>query len=412
MSYPFPGSPRWSPILNHESVYPWMSSVTPSPSPYRAWAETIHHCPTTQPDFGRFDSSSQQGNFSPRPLKGSPRYSSFGQYSTAVINRRTSLSPRLSASPRRSKCDRQYSFAYIRASNPYGESDEDEIIEALGHTYVLPAQSRLSNHHDHRPAPYTQDFKYDLGLYTNYDHNDGPEAAAPTAYYKKLHGREQTHVPQPQPPTSFVHSRRSSTAAMPTQPQLVRPTSCHCITKPILATPKATEADAGRHHIPQGYSLKNWDPTEEPVLLLGSVFDANSLGKWIYDWTNYHHGPATPLSDLAGELWLLLIQLASKMKRAKEVVGRARSAKNRLLIGEFIDAGERLSEKLRGLLKACESSMLKAAERKTSGPGKHAGIEFVETLFGRDRQLDKTEKFMQNARLFNLRFDANCEEIL
>ncbi|KAI8648692.1 hypothetical protein NCS57_01481400 [Fusarium keratoplasticum] len=329
-----------------------------------------------------------------------------------LINRRTSLSPRLSASSRRSKCDRQYSFAYIRASNPYGESDEDEIIEALGHTYVLPAQSRLSNHHDRRPAPYTQDFKYDLGLYTNYDHDDGPEATAPTAYYKKLHGREQMPMLQPQPPTSFMHSRRSSTAALPTQSQLIRPTSCHCITNPTLASPKATEADARMHYIPQGYSLKNWDPTEEPVLLLGSVFDANSLGKWIYDWTNYHHGPATPLSDMAGELWLLLIQLASKMKRAKEVVGRARSAKNRVLVGEFIDAGERLREKLRGLLKACESSMLKAAERKTSGPGKDAGIKFVETLFGRDRELDKTEKFMQNARLFNLRFDAICEEIL
>ncbi|KAH7243932.1 hypothetical protein B0J15DRAFT_403738 [Fusarium solani] len=412
MSYPFPGTPRWSPILNHASVYPWMSSVTPSPSPYRAWAETIHHCPTTQPDFGRFNSSPQQGNFGPRPPKGSPRYSSFGQYSTAVINHRTSLSLRLSASSRRSKCNRQYSFAYIGASNLYGESDEDEFIEAPGHTYVLPAQSRLSNRHDRRPALYTQDFEYDLGLSANYDHNDGPEAAVPTAYYKKLYGREQMPVPQLQSPTSFVHSRRSSTAVLPTQSQLVRPTSCHCTTTPILATPKATEADARKHHIPQGYSLKNWDPTEEPVLLLGSVFDANSLGKWIYDWTIYHHGPSTPLSDMAGELWLLLIQLAGKVKRAEEFVGRARSAKSRVLAGEFIDAGDRLSEKLRGLLKACESSMLKVAERKTSGPGKNAGIEFVETLFGWDRQLDKTEKFMQNARLFILRFDANCEEIL
>ncbi|KAJ3455532.1 hypothetical protein MRS44_017014 [Fusarium solani] len=372
MSYPFPGTPRWSPILNHASVYPWMSSVTPSPSPYRAWAETIHHCPTTQPDFGRFNSSPQQGNFGPRPPKGSPRYSSFGQYSTAVINHRTSLSLRLSASSRRSKCNRQYSFAYIGASNLYGESDEDEFIEAPGHTYVLPAQSRLSNRHDRRPALYTQDFEYDLGLSANYDHNDGPEAAVPTAYYKKLYGREQMPVPQLQSPTSFVHSRRSSTAVLPTQSQLVRPTSCHCTTTPILATPKATEADARKHHIPQGYSLKNWDPTEEPVLLLGT----------------------------------------GKVKRAEEFVGRARSAKSRVLAGEFIDAGDRLSEKLRGLLKACESSMLKVAERKTSGPGKNAGIEFVETLFGWDRQLDKTEKFMQNARLFILRFDANCEEIL
>src|SRR6202012_447772 len=73
---------------------------------------------------------------------------------------------------------------------------------------------------------------------------------------------------------------------------------------------KATEEDARRAGIPAGYSYKNWDPTEEPIMLLGSVFDANSLGKWIYDWTVFHHGPSTPLSEIAGEMWLLLIQLA------------------------------------------------------------------------------------------------------
>ena len=45
-----------------------------------------------------------------------------------------------------------------------------------------------------------------------------------------------------------------------------------------------------------GYSLRNWDPAEKPLLLVGSVFDANLLGKWIYDWT-----PST-LKELAGDL--------------------------------------------------------------------------------------------------------------
>jgi hypothetical protein len=45
------------------------------------------------------------------------------------------------------------------------------------------------------------------------------------------------------------------------------------------AIPKTTEADARKHRIPPGYSLKNWDPSEQPTMLLGSVFDANNLGK-------------------------------------------------------------------------------------------------------------------------------------
>ncbi|KAL5314436.1 hypothetical protein ACEPPN_017076 [Leptodophora sp. 'Broadleaf-Isolate-01'] len=42
---------------------------------------------------------------------------------------------------------------------------------------------------------------------------------------------------------------------------------------------EATEADARKHRISCGYSLKNWDPSEEPIMLLGNVFDANSLSK-------------------------------------------------------------------------------------------------------------------------------------
>lgn len=161
--------------------------------------------------------------------------------------------------------------------------------------------------------------------------------------------------------------------------------------------------------------MKNWDPTEEPIMLLGSVFDANSLGKWIYDWTVYHHGPATPISDMAGELWLLLIQLAGKIKRAEECMPRIRSQENRDMIEDFIESGERLTDKLRKLLKACEMPMLKAGKRhgKDSAQlGKNAGIEFVDSIFGRDRQLENTEKFMASIRLWNLRFDANCEDIL
>ena len=151
-------------------------------------------------------------------------------------------------------------------------------------------------------------------------------------------------------------------------------------------------------------------------MLLGSVFDANSLGKWIYDWTVYHHGPATPISDMAGELWLLLIQLAGKVKRAEECMPRIRQEENRDMVEDFIESGERLTDKLKRLLKTCETPMLKAGKKHSKDSaaqlGKNAGTEFVDYIFGRDRQLEATEKFMSSIRLWNLRFDANCEDIL
>jgi hypothetical protein len=209
------------------------------------------------------------------------------------------------------------------------------------------------------------------------------------------------------------HSRRNSTS-LPQRPQTARPSATvHRKPPPAPAVRQATEADAKRHKIPAGYSLKNWDPTEEPIMLLGSVFDANSLGKWIYDWTVYHHGAGSPIAEMAGELWLLLIQLAGKIKRAEEILPKIRSKDNREMVDEFVEAGYRITDKLRKLLKACEAPMLRSSKQRKEGQlGKGAGVEFVETLFGRDREYEKTDRFMASVRLWNLRFDTNCEEIL
>jgi hypothetical protein len=152
-------------------------------------------------------------------------------------------------------------------------------------------------------------------------------------------------------------------------------------------------------------------------MLLGSVFDANSLGKWIYDWTVFHYGPATPLSEMAGELWLLLIQLAGKVKRAEETMPKIRKQEGREMVEDFLESGERLWIRFAKLLKLCEDYMWKAAkkehgDKKPLSMGKNSGCEFVDSIFGRDRELEKTEKLMTGMRLWSMRFDANCEEYL
>lgn len=201
----------------------------------------------------------------------------------------------------------------------------------------------------------------------------------------------------------------------PRRPSQSKPTA----SRPSKAAPpprEATAADAAKFGIPAGYSLKNWDPSEAPVLLLGSVFDANSLGKWIYDWTVFHYGAETPLSEVAGELWLLLIKLAHKMKRADECLPRVRSVENQDLLDDFLVSGDRLWKRLKTLLKSCEEFMWKVAKKEgskgTVRMGKNSGTEFVDSIFGRDRKLDVTENLMQCIRLWDMRFDANCEDIL
>lgn len=200
-------------------------------------------------------------------------------------------------------------------------------------------------------------------------------------------------------------ARRASTSTRtPSKPKMAAP--------PPKSPRKATEADAHASGIPSGYSIKNWDPTEAPIMLLGSVFDANSLGKWIYDWTVYYHGASTPMADVAGELWLLLIKLAGKVKRADEYLDRVHRAESRELLEDFLDSGDRLWKRFKVLLKECEHFMYKAAKRESGRMGPNAGCEFVESIFGRDRKLHDTEKLMNSVRLWDMRFDANCEPIL
>jgi hypothetical protein len=208
-------------------------------------------------------------------------------------------------------------------------------------------------------------------------------------------------------------SRRASTSTHRTSPAKPKATPPPA-PKP---TRNATEEDARAAGIPTGYSIKNWDPTEAPILLLGSAFDANSLGKYIYDWTVYHHGASTPMAAVAGDLWLLLIKLAGKVKRADECLGRVRRAETQELLNDFLASGERLWGRFKALLKDCEHFMWMAAKRE-AGPGapvsmgRNAGCEFVESIFGRERKLQDTEKLMHGIRLWDMRFDANCEAIL
>lgn len=256
------------------------------------------------------------------------------------------------------------------------------------------------DYHD-APPPYTTTYEFNHG-YGGTDHYyyDQAPAYEPAA--------EQTPLKANQ-----SRPRRASQATRPS-PTPPPPKKSAKTEKTVR---KATAEDAARAGIPAGYSYKNWDPSEEPITLLGSVFDANSLGKWIYDWTVYSHGPATPLSDMAGDMWLLLIQLAGKIKRADEIIEKIRQEENRELVEDFLESGERLWVRLKKLLKICEEYMWKAAKEDNGGKkpmtmGKNSGCEFVDSIFGRDRELDKTEKLMSAIRLWSMRFDANCDEIL
>lgn len=122
------------------------------------------------------------------------------------------------------------------------------------------------------------------------------------------------------------------------------------------------------------------------------------------------------MADVAGDLWLLLIKLAGKINRANECIALIRGTEAREMVEDFMESGERLWTRFRRLLKACEHFMWKAAKRETGKGsitmGRSSGCEFVDSIFGRDRELENTEKLMNSIRLWDMRFEANCGDIL
>ena len=238
-----------------------------------------------------------------------------------------------------------------------------------------------------------------------------------TAYRQEKYARPKAD--------KYFSSKQASAYAKPSESQSARPRRASQSKPTTTKSPKAaqapapreaTAADAVAHRIPAGYSLKNWDPTESPILLLGSVFDANSLGKWIYDWTVYYHGADSPMSEIAGDLWLLLIKLAHKMKRADVTVPRVRLEDDQELLEQFLAGGDRIWTRFKQLLKVCEDYMYKVSKKAgangSARMGTNSGVEFVKAMFGRDRKLEDTEDLMQRIRTWDLRFKSNCEDIL
>ena len=248
--------------------------------------------------------------------------------------------------------------------------------------------------------------------YINIQPNIKPRTGSKQEKYAKLKANQ--YFARNQVPTRDKHD--DSPKTRPRRASESRPSSARSPKKTVPPRREATAADAAKHRIPSGYSLKNWDPTEAPVTLLGSVFDANSIGKWIYDWTIFHHGPAQPMSDVAGDLWLLMIKLAGKMKRADNCLPRIRDYEDQEEVEEFLEAGDNLWARFKKLVKSCEEYMWKGAKKDgKKGPvvmGKNSGCEFIDSIFGRERKLEDTEQLMQRIRTWIVRFDKHCEQII
>jgi hypothetical protein len=177
----------------------------------------------------------------------------------------------------------------------------------------------------------------------------------------------------------------------------------------------ATVEDAVENELDLSLDMKYWDPSEKPIRLLGSVYDGFSLGKWIVDWTFSICGVGSLNFDKAHRFWTLHLKLAGKMKYAEKNIKwiwRQEDENERLIVEDFIKAGERLVRRIKDLLRECEPAMKKTAKKGDLELGRPAAVMFVKMFFGKKYLLEKTDSLINSLDIWNLRYDANCEETL
>lgn len=173
----------------------------------------------------------------------------------------------------------------------------------------------------------------------------------------------------------------------------------------------ATEKDARLHKIPDHYCLGQWDPNEKPITFLGHVFDTNSLGKWIFDWTAQIYGGGSSVSDIAGDLWLLILHLPGMLRLSYEFLKGSTGTSfedlgNYEMMRDFIEAGDHLMERLQRFLRDYEEPVSEALDEK------ELGESLVDIVFDHEGDLARTEALIYSIRLWNLRWDANCADVV
>ncbi|KAG6362327.1 hypothetical protein INS49_010557 [Diaporthe citri] len=168
------------------------------------------------------------------------------------------------------------------------------------------------------------------------------------------------------------------------------------------------------HHIAPGRCLKHWDPDGEPILLLTSVFDANSLGKWVLDQTARIYGEHDEMTELAGDFWFEHIKLGGKIKHAKSRLPDIADSSVRQRVKEFITSGDKLVNELGEILKKCEQRVLEVTGiNEIPKLGHKSVVVFIDTFIGRTpAQRDAFDDLTRSIREWNNSFDTGCANLL
>lgn len=196
------------------------------------------------------------------------------------------------------------------------------------------------------------------------------------------------------------------------QPHAQRPSETDLPTTGRPQARKATSEDAIKHKIPPHFCLENWNPDEEAIIFSGSVFDANSMGRWIYKWTAACRDKGATETATSAEFWFLIVQVAQKLQLCTRFVSQSEGTdgvgqdEQLEMVTDFIQAGNRLMDKFQTLMTECEKAMYEPGKKDTLR--REAGMVFVDVFFSPTGHKTTTNSLVEGMRIWLHRWRVNC----
>jgi hypothetical protein len=173
---------------------------------------------------------------------------------------------------------------------------------------------------------------------------------------------------------------------------------------------QATRMDTERAGIPKVKFLADWDPDEEPIVLLGCAFDAYRLGCRIYCFTINKYGRTSPIGDLASKFWYQIIQLAGKIKLTTELRSKAAHGLAQSVATEVLKNGNHLWTRLQSLMKECKDWLPISTVMEPSGVFPiSVQSQIIRTVFSPNRELLYTKKLMADMHGWFMQVNSNLK---
>lgn len=163
-------------------------------------------------------------------------------------------------------------------------------------------------------------------------------------------------------------------------------------------------------NVPKGYNMKHYYVGEFPIVLMGSVFDPYSLGKWMYDWAVYLWGTDNEDTECVEDLWLILIRWTASLKRLTVLQEYILPTDWCIELAQHQGYGLSLRDELSSLIYLLGLSCQLTSNISTNSPTSVSAEQLLNTMFRSIDQGRLTTKLLSRMSSWTAKCDATCLE--